>query len=119
MNITLHLGLNEIDEDIPGVNSIVLIEPTLENVKKIGTSISKGCLSRCYLYLIGEIEKSDKDKIIGLLSQSCGHYASSIKKVQQVNLSYICLNSNLFSFGASLRYARVIWIDSRSTKGVQ
>lgn len=102
-NVTLHLPLSSLDSEIPGTNAIVLMEPTQANFVALGTAVAKGISSSLYVNLVGQIERSELDNLLDTLAKLARENASSIKSIQQKNLSFVSLTSTLFSLGAGSR----------------
>jgi len=102
-NVTLHLPISSFDSEIPGTQSLFLVEPTRDSLFTVSAAIGKGLTSSAYIYLLGQIERGELDGLLELLAKGCGDYAGSVKCVMQKNLSFVTLSPNLFSLGAGSR----------------
>ena len=84
-----------------------MVEPSVDNLKKVGSLIGRGIGSNSYVYLLGELDPSERERAVLLLAQHCGENWSFVRSLQQKHLSFISLNHDLFTLGAGVRYARL------------
>lgn len=103
MNITLHLDVEDFDSEVPGTNAIIAIEPTKANLEKVGRELGRGIAKDAFIYLVGLMGPAEQEACISQLVKLIGDEAGCVRALQQKNLSFIALNTNLFSLGADLR----------------
>ena len=103
MNITLHLSIDDFDCEVPGTNSIIIVQATAENIAKIGRILGKGLAKSAYIYLLGSMTQAEIESWLDKLVKAAGDFAGCVKTLQQKNICQVALNHNLFSMGESMR----------------
>ncbi|KAI9348761.1 Sec1-like protein [Zopfochytrium polystomum] len=94
--ITVHMHLNSDRQPIPDVPAIYFVQPTLENLKRIGEDMSRKLYDAYYLNFTFTLPRSLLEELAALAISSGA--ASSIVQVYDQYLSYLCLEERLFSF---------------------
>ena len=93
--ITLHLVIDEVREEICGVETLCFLVASMENVRKIARVVKRGLVDNLNLNFVGYF--GDCELAMETLAEECGAQAYRIKKVVQHDLGFFSLGKNLFS----------------------
>ena len=100
-NITLHLLIDNIDQEILGVECLVFLSPTQANLDKLVSVLKRGYLDNINLNFLGYLK--DSESSMAYLVEKLGAKASRIKKISQFHLNFVSLGRDLFSTALSLK----------------
>lgn len=99
----MHLSIDEFDSEVPGTNSIIVVQATADNIAKIGRILGRGLAKSAYIYLLGSVTQEEIETWLSTLVKAAGDFAGCVKTLQQRNICQIALNHNLFTLGESVR----------------
>jgi len=114
--VTLYLQLHSDRQVIPDVPAIYFIQPTADNIERVAQDMAAGLYDSYYLNFTSTISRD----LLEELAQRSLHSGTSafVAKVVDQHLSYICLESNLFSLEISDVYYKLNQSDEASIEAL-
>jgi len=103
--VTLHLSLHTERLPVPDVPAVYFVEPTEENIKRIGADLAKGLYESCYINFASSVNRSCLQELARGAMQ-----ANATNKVQAVfdrYVSFVSLGANLFSLNLPAAYETI------------
>lgn len=100
--ITVHMHLNSDRLPIPDVPAIYFIQPTLENLKRIGQDMERKIYESYYLNFTFAIPRPLLEELATISISS--NASNQISQVYDQYMNYICLEERLFTFNLHNSY---------------
>ena len=100
--VTLHLLLESEREDIPDVPAVYFVEPTAENIARIGEDVGKRLYSAVYLNFASKLDRSLMERLAK--SAIAANAYSLVAKVVDQYLDFVTLEPRLFTLNQSGSY---------------
>ena len=111
--VTLHLLLDSEREAIPDVPAVYFVQPTEEAVRRIAADCGEALYAKMYLNFVSPLPRALLESLARATLANNG--VSSISKLYDQFLSFVCLEPSLFSLNMNRSY--LSYNDPRLTEG--
>ncbi|KAJ3158259.1 Vesicle trafficking between the ER and Golgi [Geranomyces michiganensis] len=98
MGVTVHMPLYSDRLPIPDVPAIYFMQPTAENIRRMGEDLAKRLYESYYINFASTIPRPLLEDLASTTIQAGAASAGEIAQVFDQYLDYVCLDHNLFSF---------------------
>jgi len=100
--VTLHLNINSERLPVADVPAVYFVEPTTQNIKKIGEDLSKGLYESCYVNFASSVTRSLLEELAKDTMEA--NAAQKVMAVVDRYVSFVSLSPSLFSLNLPAAY---------------